>query len=114
MSFSFPTAAESKNISELKAIHEEVCAIQGAILDARCNGLRSISICNTPMTMSTDHWDAWQEFQGKCGTSGLTTDSKYLLSLQDQVIACFTALGYSIKRVTNTGSGNTFCWEVNW
>ncbi len=114
MSFKFPTASESKDASELKAIHAEVCAIQTDILDARCEGLRAVTICDTPMTTSTDHWDAFQEFQGKCGTAGLTTEHKELLSLQNQVVACFVNLGYSILRVTNEDTGNTFCWEVSW
>lgn len=114
MSFKFPTASESKDASELKAIHIEVCAIQTAILDARCAGERSVSICDTPFTTSTEHWDAFQEFQGKCGTAGLTIDAKHLLSLQEQVVACFANLGYSILRVTNTITENTFCWEISW
>ncbi len=114
MSFKFPTAADSKSISELRAIHTEICAIETAILDAREEGLRSVTICDTPFATSTEHWDAFQNFQGKCGTAGLFDDEKYLLSLQDQVIACFVGLGYSILRVTNPATGNTFCWSISW
>lgn len=114
MSFKFPTASESKNISELKTIHTEICSIQTEILSVREEGLRSVTICDTPMTTSTDHWDAFQAFQGKCGTAGLPDDQKHLLSLQDQVTLCFQNLGYPILRVTNDLTGNTFCWEISW
>ncbi len=65
MSFKFPSAADSKSASELKALHTEICAIETAILDARCEGERSVTICDTPFATSTAHYDAFQNFQGK-------------------------------------------------
>lgn len=113
--FKFPNAADSKNISELRAIHTEICAIETAILDAREDGLRTVTVCNTAMTMSVDHWNAFQSFQNQCGIGvGSTDEQKNLLGLQNQIIACFESLGYSIARVTNTNTGNTFCWELKW
>lgn len=114
MSCNFPTADDSKSISELRTIHLETCAIQTAILDAREAGLRTATICNTAVTMSTAHWNAYQQYLGKCGTAGLTTDDKNLLELQADIIDCIESLGYSVKRVTNTATGNTFCWVIEW
>ena len=116
MSFVFPSASDSRNITDLRAIHVEVCAIQTAILDAREEGLRTATVCDTPMTLSTEHFDAWNVNinQNQCAVVVSDPIEQHLLDLQNQVIACFTVLGYSIVRVTNIETGTTFCWEINW
>ncbi len=116
MSFEFPTATDSRNISDLRAIHSEVCALQTAILDAREQGLRTVTVCDSPMALSTEHFDAWSinVDQNQCAIVVADPDEQHLLDLQDQVITCFTSLGYSIVRETNPLTGNTFCWKINW
>ena len=109
MAFSFPTATESRNVADLRAIFDENCAIGTAVLDAREDGLRVATICDSPMTNSTEHYDAFSQQLDPCDF-----DQQHLLDLQQEVIDCWTQLGYSIKRITDTDTGNTFCWEVRW
>ena len=116
MSFEFPSATDSRNISDLRAIHSEICALQTAILDAREQGLRMVTVCDSPMALSTEHFDAWfiNVDQNQCAIVIADPDEAHLIDLQDQVIKCFTGLGYSIVRMTNPNTGNTFCWEISW
>jgi len=109
MSCVFPGATDSRNISDLKAIHAEVCAIETAILDAREQGERTVTICDTDFTTSVEHWTAWTDPIDPCNF-----DQDQLLSLQNQVMECFTSLGYSIVRKTNLATNNSFCWIVRW
>jgi hypothetical protein len=110
--FNFPTADESREIADLRAVQAEVCALQVAILDAREAGQREVTVCDTPMTMSTDYWQAWQdgELIASCEGGEVTT----LLDRMDAVICYFQELGYSITRVTNDATGDTFCWVIKW
>jgi len=116
MSFKFPSASESGSIADLKAIHSEICAIETAILDAREQGLRMVTICDSPMALSVDHFNAWNinVNQNQCAIITATPTEQHLIDLQNQVIQCFIELGYSIVRVTNTITGNTFCWEIKY
>lgn len=109
MSGIFPKASDSRNIADLKAIHAEVCDIETAILDARELGNRIAIICDTAFTNSIPHWTAWTDPVDPCDF-----DQDQLLSLQTQVMECFTSLGYSIVRKTDTGTNNTFCWTLRW
>lgn len=105
----FPSATDSRNISDLKAIHTEVCAIETAILDAREQGLRTVTVCDTDFTNSVEHWVAFTDPPDPCNF-----DQDQLLSLQNQVLECFTSLGYSIVRKTDLNTNNTFCWVIRW
>lgn len=116
MSFTFPTASDSRNISDLRLIHTEICAIQTAILDAREQELRTIDVCNSPMTLSTDHYTAWNINinQNQCSIVIADPIEAHLIDLQNQVLECFVNLGYSIVRITNPDNGNLFCWKLSW
>lgn len=116
MSFTFPSASDSRNISDLRAIHAEICAIQTAILDARELELRTIDVCDSPMALSTEHFDAWNinVNQNQCSVAIADPTEAHLIDLQDQVIQCFTGLGYSIVRITNPNNPNLFCWRLSW
>jgi len=116
MSFSFPTASDSRNISDLRVIHTEICAIETAILDAREAGLRTVDVCDSPMALDPDHFNAWNINinQNQCAIVVSNPTEAHLLDLQDEVIACFASLGYSITRITNPATGTTFCWRISW
>ncbi len=109
MSGIFPKATDSRSASDLKAIHAEVCAIETAILEARCAGERTVTLCDTDFTNSIEHWVAFTDPVDPCNF-----DQDQLLSLQNQVMECFTSLGYSIVRKTDTDTNNTFCWVTRW
>ena len=114
--FTFPSASDSRSISDLRAIHSEICDIETAILDAREAGLRTVDVCDSPMALSTEHYDAWNINinQNQCSVAIADPAEAHLIDLQDQVLECFTSLGYSIVRITNPGTGNTFCWRISW
>jgi len=63
----------------------------------------------TTWNTATDYYNVWQNMPA----SNVNLTAPY----QDQmatVINYFTNLGYNINRVTNTVTGNTFNWQVNW
>lgn len=108
--FTFPSASDSRSASDLKILFEEYCAIGTAILDARCDGDRIVTICNSTMTNSTAYYNAYfVETLDPCDF-----EQQQILDLQQAVIDCWTQLGYSIKRITDTNTGTTFCWELRW
>jgi hypothetical protein len=108
--FRFPTAQESRSISDLREIQAEVCSLQMAILDAREMGLRSTTVCDSNMATDTDHWQTWiNGISASCDSVERT-----MLDRQESVICYFEGLGYSISRVTNEITGNTFCWVIRW
>ena len=109
MSSVFPSANESRKISDIQAIHTEVCAIETDILDSRFLGDRTVTISDTAMSTSTAHWTAFTTPLNECDL-----DQVNLLDLQKQVIDCFQSLKYSITRVTNIGTSNTFDWVIKW
>lgn len=114
--FEFPSASDSRSISDLRVIHSELCDLQTAVLDAREQELRTVTVCDSPMALSTEHFDVWNinVNQNQCAIVIADPTEAHLIDLQDQVISCFTSLGYSIVRKTNTLTGNTFCWEISW
>ena len=110
MAFSFPSASDSRSAADLKAIFDENCAIGAAVLQARCDGLRVAVICDSPMTNSVEHYNA-------CFVDPIDPcdfDQQHLLDLQNEVETCWRQLGYSIKKITDPDTGNTFCWEIRW
>jgi len=116
MTFNFPTASDSRTIADLRVVHTEICAIQTAILDAREAGLRTVDVCDSPMALSTEHYDAWNINinQNQCSVAIVDVTEAHLIDLQDQVLACFISLGYSIVRITNPNNPNLFCWRISW
>jgi len=84
--FTFPTASDSRNISDLRAIHAEICDIETAILDARELGLRTIDVCDSPMALSTAHYDAWNinVNQNQCSVAIVDPTEAHLIDLQNQ------------------------------
>lgn len=109
MSSVFPSANESRKIADIQAIHTEVCTLETDILDARVLGNRTVTVSDTAMSTSTDHWTAFTTPLNECDLTQVN-----LRDLQKQVVDCFQALKYSITRVTNVGTGNTFDWVIKW
>jgi len=110
MAFSFPSASDSRSASDLKAVFDENCIIGAAILQARIDGERVATICDSPMTNSTAHYNA-------CFVDPIDLcdfDQQQLLDLQADVVSCWTQLGYSIKKITDTDTNVTFCWVLRW
>lgn len=116
MSFTFPSASDSRNISDLRILHTEICAIQTAILDAREQGSRTVDVCDSPMALDSDHFAAWNinVNQNQCSVAIADPEEAHLIDLQDQVLQCFRSLGYSIVRITDPVTPNTFCWRISW
>lgn len=110
MVFSFPTASDSRSASDLQILFEEYCAIGSAILAARCSGDRTVTVCDSTMTNSTEYYNAYfVEPLDPCDF-----DQQQILDLQNEVISCWQQLGYSIKRITDPDTGVTFCWVLRW
>lgn len=108
MAFNFPSASDSRSATDLKAIFDEYCAIGAAVLQARCDGKRVAVICDSPMTNSVQHYNA-------CFVDPLDPcnfEQQQLLDLQAEVEMCWRQLGYSIKKIVDTNTVNTFCWEL--
>ncbi len=100
----FPTAQESKQISQLAVVHTEVRTIESSVLTAREKGLRVALVNNTPVTNSKDYFLVWKKQQ---------TNTNYT-EIMDQIITYFQTLGYVILRKTNQNTSNTFDWEISW
>lgn len=115
MSIQFPTATQARSQSNLLALHDDICMIQKAILMAIENGLREVTVCDTPIATDPQHYDAWQArmSQSQCNLIDDTTQQT-LLDLQAEIIKCFTDLGYVVQRINNTMNPNGFCWKVTW
>lgn len=120
--FSFPTAGEARDYSMLKAVHQDVCLIKTAILTGMEQGIRKVTVCDTPVNLSANHYQSWQmqvtQTQNSCGiVTGVEingTPVADLLSIQAEIIRCFTQLGYSVKQIQNPNNVTSFCWEVSW
>ena len=106
----FPSASSMRDRKKVSVeVHDEICAIQRAILlaDEACN--LEVCVDDTLMTTAGDpvselYYKVWK---------GLETDRTKELWMQ-QVIDCFEGSGYTIDRVTNCDTGTTFKWCVYW
>lgn len=86
-------------------IFDEVSAISRQVIVSSNNGDYESEISSgTTMTDSTSYYDVW---------IGNVQDRK-LADQMNIVISHFEQLGYSITRITNTTTNNTFKWKVEW
>jgi hypothetical protein len=97
------TQARSKAQNDL-AIFNEVRNIELAILTASAAGNYSITLDNTTMSTSATYCNVWK---------GVVADRAKEIQMAS-IIKYFTDLGYSIERRTNSVTGTTFDWVVNW
>lgn len=107
MSEIFPTATEAKNLaSDIMLIFVEITAIQTAVMTAIENKQFEATIINTVMTstdkLSQDYFAVWQR----------TTTDKVKMEQMNRVISYFENNGYSIIRMINSTTGNTFKWYI--
>lgn len=110
MSCQFPTAADMRDKKkESIEVYDEVCAIKRAILLA--NEACNLEVC-IDGTMMTTEGDPLSEFYYKVWQGQETDRTKELW--MNQVIECIESLGYTIDRVTNCDTGNTFKWCIYW
>lgn len=63
----------------------------------------------SPYYSSRDYFKAWKN-------QSLSNEqlARPYVERMDTIIAYFTNLGYNINRVTNTSTGNTFSWKIQW
>jgi len=110
MACEFPSASGMRDRKKVSVeVHDEICAIKRAILiaDEACN----LEVCveDTLMTTAGDtvselYYSVWK---------GVTEDRTKTLWM-NEIIACFESSGYTIDRVTNCDTGNTFKWCLAW
>ncbi|NJO62659.1 MAG: hypothetical protein HC836_31845 [Richelia sp. RM2_1_2] len=110
MSCEFPSAADMRNRKKISVeILDEICAIKRAILlaDEACN--LETCVDGTMMTtagseISEAYYKVWK---------GLEDDRTKELQM-NEIISCFEDSGYTITRVTNCDTGDTFKWCIVW
>jgi hypothetical protein len=104
----FPTAGDLRAKKLMNSdIMREICALRVAIIAANEECNLEVTVCDSGMTSgpeAIDYYNAWK---------GCNTDRFKELEMQT-IISCFTDLGYSIVRITNTATNNTFCWQIKW
>lgn len=109
----FPSATDARTSSRNNIIiFNEVTAIQRAILSASNLGSYSCTVTGTTMTSAstgTPYFDTWQGVD-----ESNSFDPSALDDQMTQVMSYFTGLSYSISRVQNTTTTNTFNWSVQW
>jgi len=107
---SFPNATDAHNqATDNITVLSEIQAIELAVLNSVQAGQLSNTGIGGTTTMTNNttgpaYYSVWQ---------GTTTNDSYAANMQN-VINYFSGLGYGIKRVTNTVTGNTFLWYVTW
>jgi|GEM_PF-4660752 len=110
MSEVFPTASELRTRkTKSRTIQEEISAIQLGILTADEAGAIETTLANTPFTIPGD---ADAEFRYEVFKK---TETDRLVSLElSEVENYFSTRGYSIVKLTNGDTGNTFLWSIKW
>lgn len=107
---SFPTAADARKRSRnLELIHNEITAIETAIISSSSAGNNLVEISNTIMT--TPNSDEAREYY--LVWAGHTVN-EILTDRMNEVIRSFKDRGYVISQKTNHSTLNTFIWIVRW
>lgn len=100
---------------------QEIMLLELAVLDAIANNTISVTVDHTTTAtvngaavtatpMTADDATGQSYFSVWSGA----TDSDLLTWQMDQVIAHFESLNFSITRLTNTTTDNTFNWKISW
>lgn len=106
----FPTASEMRTKKkESVEVYDEICAIKRAILLA--NEACLLEVCVDGTLMTTEGSEE-SEFYFKVW-KGQEEDPTKELWMQT-VIECIEGMGYTIDRVTNCDTGDTFKWCIFW
>lgn len=103
----FPTAQEARNkVIYDSVVFYETVAIQTAVFTAIDNGELDATVTDT--TMTTDdatgqlYFNVWNK----------TDVDRVVDEKMKNVISYFTNMGYSLTRVLNESTGNTFKWYI--
>jgi hypothetical protein len=105
----FPTAATLRAQKQTSTtVHSEVLLLENAVLASSEAGNLTVTISDsnftTPGLTAQSYYSVWKD---------LTTDLVKDLEM-DTVISYFAGKGYSINRITNTATNNTFSWVISW
>lgn len=105
----FPTAATLRSQRETSTtVHDEVLILENRILTAAEAGNLEVTISDSNFTTdgatAQTYFNVWQ----------LTTTDRVKTLEMTTVIAHFTGKGYSVNRITNTATNNTFSWVILW
>lgn len=105
----FPTAEQARRGSRNNVtIHQEIRAIEEAILAAIQDGELSVQVKNSHMTSAEtgeSYYLAWD---------GPGEADRALVDQMNNVLIYFKDMGYSIIRKTNADIPTLFYWEVMW
>lgn len=113
---SFPTATQARNqatdnltvLSEIQTIETAVLvSVQaGELSNTEIGGNTTMTstVAGAPLALAQAYFSVWKQ---------TVANDAYAANMQS-VIDYFSGLGYGIKRVTNTVTGNTFLWYVTW
>jgi len=110
MAFAFPSASGMRGRKKVSVeVLDEVCAIQRAILVADDACLLEVCVDETGMTTAGDsvsetYYNVWKDLE----------DDRTKDLWMNEVLAHFENLGFTIDRVTNCDTGNTFKCCVYW
>ena len=110
MSGEFPSASSMRSRKSISVeVLDEICAIKRAVLIA--NDACNLEVCieDTLMTTAGDsaselYYQVWKDLE----------EDRTKELWMNEVINCFEGSGYTINRVTNCDTSNTFKWCLWW
>ena len=105
----FPTASTLRAQKQTSTtVHSEVLLLENDVLAASEAGNLTVTISDSNFTIPGStaqvYYNVWKD---------LSTDAVKELEM-NTVISYFTDKGYSINRITNTVTNNTFSWVISW
>lgn len=86
----------------------EINQLQLLVDAAASGGNLDVTVSTTPMSLSTDFFEAWND-----PYNNDTGSDKLRRLAMNHVINYFTRLGYSVRRTRN-GTTSTFSWLIEW
>ena len=112
----FPNAEQARSGSRNNVvIHREIRHIEEAILDAIDDGLLTVSITDSVMTLagSNDAPGSGRAYYTAWMADALTAD-RALVDQMNNILIYFKDLGYSIIRKSVGSNAVVFKWEILW
>lgn len=112
----FPNAEQARKGSRNNlVIHREIRHIEEAILDAIDDGLLTVSITDSVMTLAgtSDEPGSGRAYFTAWMADAIDAD-RALTDQMNNVLIYFKDLGYSIIRKSNGSNAVTFKWEILW
>lgn len=94
-----------KDTRNNSTIHSEVRAVEGAVLANVDAGVLYANVTSgTTMTDSNVYYKAYYGI----------TDDRTVVDQIDYVSQYFTNLGYGVKIIENSATGDTITWNISW